>query len=252
VDAGKKTYVLGAAAVVVLIGVGAWLFVAKAPEPAPVPAAPPAEPAPAVPAEPLPTLEDSDAWARARAAALSSDARFAGWLKNESLLQRWAAAVNMVGAGKVPVDALAFLRPRLKFVPIRAGGRLFVDPRSYARYDAAADAFASIDARAAASFCKTARPLLDRAWAGLGESGSVVDAVARAARELLAAPPAPERAELKPSEKGVVYVYADAALERLSPAQKQLMRMGPRGEAEVQAQVRALALACGASEAALK
>ncbi|MBI3566226.1 MAG: DUF3014 domain-containing protein, partial [Elusimicrobia bacterium] len=190
--------------------------------------------------------EDSDAWVRAQAAGLSGDARVKDWLKGANLLQRWAAAVNMVSRGGVPQDALSFLRPRRKFVPIEEDGRFFLDPKSYARYDAVADAFASLDAKAAGEFFAAARPLIDAAWAGLGEGrGGVLDGVARAARELLAAPALPDRAELRPSEKGIVFQFVDDALERRSPAQKQLMRMGPRNQRKIQAAARALALAAG-------
>lgn len=253
----KKLFA-AAAALVVLIGAGAWRFIAGSPAPAPeaamavpasaVPAAPAPAPAPtAPPAQALPALEDSDAWVREKAAGLSGDARARGWLSGSNLLQRWAAAVNMVSRGGVPQDALSFLRPRKKFVPLESDDRYFLDPKSCARYDAVADAFASIDPKAAGEFFAAARPLIDAAWSGLGEGrGGALDGVARAARELLAAPVLPDRVELRPSDKGIVYRFVDDALEGRSPAQKQLMRMGPRNQRKIQAAVRALALAVGA------
>lgn len=250
-DSGNKTIFIGAAAFVLLMGAGAWFFIAKAPAPEAVPAvtAPAAAPvtaAPLAPAETLPALDESDDWVRAKTAALSTDARVKDWLKTANLLPRWTAAINIVGAGRVPMDALSFLRPHKKFVPLSKDERLFVDPKSYARYDAVADAFSSIDAPAAAAFFKTARPLIDQSWNSLGEGkGDVLDGVARAARELLAAPTLKDRTELRPAEKGIVYVYADDGLEKRSPAQKQLMRMGPRNQLKIQAKVRELALALG-------
>ncbi len=254
-DIGKKGWLIGSAAGVVLIGGGLWFFVAKAPAPAPAPVAAvaTAAPAAAAPAESLPTLENSDEWTRAKADGISGDARFKDWLKTANLLSRWAAAVNIVASGKVPADALSFLRPRRKFVPLSKDGRWAVAAASYARYDAVADAFASIDVPAAAAFFAAARPLLDRAWSALGEgSGDVLDGTARAARELLSAPTVPDRAELRPSEKGIVYTYADDALEARSPAQKQLMRMGRRNQLNIQSKIRELALAVGVPETKLR
>lgn len=239
------------AALAALAGLAAWHFFKPA-APAALPAAPaPAAPAPAVSSEPLPALEESDAWTRGKAAGLSTDPRFAEWLKPENLLQRWAAATAIVGDGKVPGDALSFLRPKRKFAVRREGGLAYADPKSWERYDAAADVFASLDAKAAAAFFAAARPLIDQAWAGLGGGPGALDGVGRAAKELLAAPSA-DGAALKPAEKGIGWVYADPALEGRSPAQKQLMRMGPRNQAKVQAKVRELALALGVPEASLK
>jgi hypothetical protein len=250
-ESGNKTIFIGGAVFVLLMGAGAWFFIAKAPAPeavpaVPAPAAAPVTAAPLAPSEPLPALDESDDWVRGKAGGLTADARFKDWLKTSNLLPRWAASVNIVAAGKVPTDALSFLRPRKKFVPQSKDARLFVDSKSYGRYDAVADVFSSIDAPAAATFFKTTRPLIDQAWNSLGEGkGDVLDGVARAAHELLAAPTLPDRAELHPSEKGIVYVYADDALEKRSPAQKQLMRMGPRNQLKIQAKVRELALALG-------
>lgn len=258
-DPEKKTIAAGAGAFVLLMGAGAAFFLLKAPAPPAAVSAPPSAPAsapataaPAQRSEPLPALEDSDEWVRAKAAGLSADARVKDWLKGPNLLARLAASLNIVAAGRVPADALGFLRPRKKFVPRTQDGRLTVDPKSYARYDALADAFSTIDAQAAGAFFKTARPLIDQAWSGLGEGkGDVVDGVARAARGLLSAPALQDGTEIRPAEKGIVYVYADDALEKLTPAQKQLMRMGPRNQLKIQAKLRALALAVGVPAARL-
>ena len=49
--------------------------------------------------------------------------------------------------------------------------------------------------------------------------------------------------ELTP--KVITYAFADPALERLRPAQKHLLRMGPKNERAIQAELRALATALG-------
>src|SRR6185312_3748876 len=100
----------------------------------------------------------------------------------------------------------------------------------------------------AAQLFQRYKRLFQEAYQGLGENnGDVQDAVARAARVLVTAPSAGPGTAL--TEKGLVYAYADASLESLSPAQKQLMRMGPANEAKIQGKVRELALAIGVPEA---
>jgi TRAP-type C4-dicarboxylate transport system substrate-binding protein len=90
------------------------------------------------------------------------------------------------------------------------------------------------------------RPLFQQAYQGLGERGGDVQAaVERAAQVLLEAHEAGSSAALK--EKGIVFAYVDDALESASPAQKQLMRMGPKNEAKIQAKLREVLRALGAS-----
>ena len=48
-----------------------------------------------------------------------------------------------------------------------------------------------------------------------------------------------------PMQKGIGYRYADPALEQLTPAQKQLLRMGPGNARAVVAFLKALRAALG-------
>jgi hypothetical protein len=66
----------------------------------------------------------------------------------------------------------------------------------------------------------------------------------RTIRHLLAAPPLPENARIEPA-KGTNYAYSDPALEGLSAAQKQLLRMGPERARRVQERLRAFGIALG-------
>lgn len=244
-----KRYILLGFAVTLGIGagLGTRLFLRREPpppaavEPAPAPAA-----APPAAATPLPTMEEAEVLLRAKAAALSTDARWGDWLKTEELLRRAAAAVDTIAAGKVPREALAFLSPRKKFPVKRSDEGIFADPAGYARYDRAAEVFATIDARAAARLLKDLGPLFAQACREFGGSACAYpDAFMRAAGHLLEAPPASEMARLKPSEKGIVFAYEDERLERLSPAQKQLLRMGPKNQARVTGKLREIVAALG-------
>jgi hypothetical protein len=62
----------------------------------------------------------------------------------------------------------------------------------------------------------------------------------------------PADAEIRHSEKGIVYIYADESLEKRSPAQKQLMRMGPRNQKKIQKKLRDLSNALGIAPERLK
>ena len=246
----KKSVLLGFAVVFGIgAGVGMRLLLRRAPSPVAVETAPAAAPAPpSAPEAPLPSLEESTDFLRAKAAACSTDARWGDWLKTEDLLRRAAAAIDLIAAGKVPRDALSFLSPRKTFPLQRIGGNIFADPAGYARYDRTTEVLAAINAPAAAKILKDLSPLFEQACREFGGSSCAYPgSFARAAGRLLETPPAEERPRLKPAEKGIVFAYADERLERLSPAQKQLLRMGPKNQARIQAKLQEIVLALGTS-----
>jgi len=199
----------------------------------------------AVPAD-LPTLEESDDLVRRRAGAFSSDVSFAEWLKLDSLIPRLASAMSRIAQGAVPRDIFSAFGPRGKFAVVKKDEKTYADPAAFTRFDGFAAMVASIDAVAAAKLFEELLPLFDAAQRGLGEkNASAREAFFAAARELLATPAVEEAAALKPAKKGIGWIYADDRLENLSPAQKQLLRMGPKNQAAVQAKIRAVALALG-------
>src|SRR5438094_661952 len=88
------------------------------------------------------------------------------------------------------------------------------------------------------------QPLCEDAYRGLGKpQGRFDDVLVKAIRTLLATPVVEGDVELTP--KVITYAFADPALEGLSPAQKHLLRMGPKNERAIQAELRALATALG-------
>lgn len=213
--------------------------------PAPAPPAPaPAEAEPEPPAEPLPPLAESDAFVRAQAAGISARPELVAWLAGEGLVHRFVAAVDAVANGESPRDSLRELAPAGPFRTVQRGDRLFVAPGSGSRYDLAAAVFGSLDAQACARLHRQLLPLFEAAYAELGRSEESFDAVlARAFRELLRAPVRDGEVELVPGVRS--HDFADPALEALSPAQKQLLRMGPDNARRVQAKLRELAAALG-------
>ena len=86
--------------------------------------------------------------------------------------------------------------------------------------------------------------MFDAALRGLGEKNpSALATLLAANRELTEAPMLGDDADLAEGKKGIGWVYADERLENMSLAQKQIMRMGPKNQAAMQAKLRALTLA---------
>jgi hypothetical protein len=89
----------------------------------------------------------------------------------------------------------------------------------------------------------TLKPRIEDAYRDLGYQESFDRALERAFVALLRVPA--RDAAVATAPKGALYVYQDPRLEGLSPAQKQLVRMGPHNARIVQSKLRELALALG-------
>jgi len=222
-------------------------------------AAPDAGPPAEADAGPALSLEDGDALLKKLAGDWSADALFRTWLEGP-VVRQLAAAAQLVADGQSPKPALPFLslsgafevreeqaprpahRPKPgKHQPApRPPPRAFTSPRSWARYDAITRAFTSVNAAAAGDAWAKLRPYFDAAFSEIGKPGQRFDDVLTAALRRLVAVELPGgEVELQP--KGALYLYADPKLEALSPAEKQLLRMGPANGRAVQAQLRAFA-----------
>lgn len=201
--------------------------------------APASEPEAAETADPvepeidLPPLEASDAIVRELVSQLAQHPKLATWLASDELLQRFAAAVDNVAEGKSPRGHLAFLAPQGDFKGTERDGLAVVDRASYRRYDAPAQLFASLDAADVAKLYRTLKPLVSEAYRDLGYPSRDFDAtLAEAIDELIATPLPDSEVALLPKVKS--YEFADPSLEKLSPAQKHLLRMGPDNARRVQ------------------
>jgi Protein of unknown function (DUF3014) len=196
----------------------------------PSPPAPPlaeSEPAPLAPAEPLPPLAESDSLARKLAAGVSSHPLVAAALKEAGVIDRFVAGVDQLAEGLAPRRDLDFLRPTGRFLVLGREPDLRMDPASYRRYDALAQAVAALDARAAVAAYRRLAPLCEESYRALGYPEGGFEQRLRTALALLTATP---RTDDAPALVAQVkrYEFADPHLESLADAQKQLLRMGPK------------------------
>ncbi len=197
-----------------------------------------APPGPSAAVPGLPALPESDDFARQTLSPLSTHPAWRGWLAQEQLVRRIAALLDNLSKGEIVRRDVSFLAPKGGFKAIeRDIDRYVIDPSSYQRYNGLSDAIASIDAGAAARAYERLKPLLQQAGAELGHAGqSVGEKLLKALDHLLATPAVSGEIELfRPS---VMYKFKNPELERLSPAQKQLLRMGPRNMQKIKAKLR--------------
>jgi hypothetical protein len=199
----------------------------------------------------LPPLVLTDPLVRELLGKLSSSPTLAVWLATDGLIRAFAVSVENVADGVSPTRHVRALAPRAPFRTQSEDATITIDARSYARYDGIANAAASMDAAGLARVYSMLKPRIVEAYRELGHPEGQLDvAVERAIVHLLQTPVVEEPVVLRPRVLSFRYDRDD--LEALSPAQKQLLRMGPRNVQLIQDQLRAVARELGIPAARLQ
>ncbi len=159
-------------------------------------------------------------------AHLSEHPQFAAFLVSDRLLVRVVMAVDAVAGGYSPRDQVEFLRPQRPFLVRESEGGLVTAAGSHHRYDLAAEVVDSITVESAVDLYRRFLPRLEEIYEEVGWAGEDFDSRLREAIDhLLEVENFSGPFELE--QRAIVYAYADDRVERLSGAQKQLLRMGP-------------------------
>jgi hypothetical protein len=196
---------------------------------------------------PLPPLDETDALVRQLVAALSSNSTVAAWLATDDLLRGFTVAVDNISDGVTPARRLNALRPAGAFRVIDADEDVSIDPRSYERYAPIAGAVDSLDPEGTARLYSTLKPRIEDAYAELGRDRSFDVALERAFVAMLQTPALDGDVRLVPTG-AILYAFENPRIERLTAAQKQLARMGPRNVRVIQGKLRQIAVALGIPE----
>jgi hypothetical protein len=163
--------------------------------------------------------------ARSLVAGLSAHPRWASWLVSDDLLRRFVLAVEAIADGYSPSDELGFLAEDGRFLVREDEGRLVIAAGTFRRYTLAVEVLMSIETDRAVELYAELEPEIeeirrDLAW----HRGDFSDRLRQAVDHLLEVeiPASPIEVERRTRS----YVFADDRYERLSPAQRQLLRMG--------------------------
>jgi hypothetical protein len=195
-------------------------------------------------------LDQTDDVLRKSAVELSSNPVFAQWLKSKDLIRRFAAAVDAIANGQSPRPQADFFALKTPFPVLTRGGRIYLDPAGYDRYNVVADVFDSVSAAGCAKLYRDYQAPIEQAYRELGyPAGGFHQTLFRAILEVLRTPVVETPIVL--DKRVASYVLNDPKLEELSAAQKHLLRMGPENLQLVQGKLRELALALGFAETQL-
>lgn len=233
-------------AVLLGIGVGAWLLWPRDRTPPPPPASAPAVPAaPAstaplhpveAPAEPLPALAQSDpALVEAIARLLGSEA-LRRFFEPEEIARRFVATVD-----NLPRESYATRLNPVKpiaggFAVSGSGDALVIAPANAARYAAFVRLAESVDAGSAVALYKRFYPLFQQAYVELGyPNGYFNDRLVAVIDHLLATPEV--RGPIRLTVPHVLYEFADPDLQERSAGQRALLRVGPENAARLKAKL---------------
>jgi Protein of unknown function (DUF3014) len=187
----------------------------------------------------LPTLDDSDTEARSRLATLTSDETLGEWFHADHLIRRSITLVDGLSRGILLQKMIKAPNPKDKFVVIKEGGKLWVNPANYQRYNYLTDRLNAIDSNQLIELFHRFRPLLEQAYEELGYPAEDLDnAIVAALDQILSTPIPTEPIAL--THESVQYQYADSKLEALPAIQKQLLRMGPNHTQKIQTKARGL------------
>lgn len=185
------------------------------------------------PALPLPKLDASDGYVRELLGSQAIDQAFPQeWLDPEQLLRRVATLLDNAAVGSFPKGQLGFMAPEGDFAVTREGRHFRVDPQSYTRFDGVVAALESFEVQTLASLYRRLEPLLSEALAELGQSATPDELLSRTVAVVAQVPLLDDDVVLV--RPNLLYQYQDPALEKLSPLQKQLLRMGPDNVARIQ------------------
>ncbi|WP_420428275.1 DUF3014 domain-containing protein [Algiphilus sp.] len=186
----------------------------------------------------LPPLDESDEAVRADLRALTGDIPIEGRLVPRRLVQRFVVWVNSLDGQIVPVTKWPVQHvPGRPLVEAVGNNRFEWLPANAQRYAPYVRAFTAPDTDTMVDLYLRYYPLLQRAFAALGEEEDYFnDRLIAIIDHLLAAPPARERYLLVQPE--VLYAFADPDLEALSSGQKILLRLGPEASRAVRDKLR--------------
>ncbi|OQK17083.1 hypothetical protein AU255_04070 [Methyloprofundus sedimenti] len=197
--------------------------------------------------KPLPELVNSDA--EFTQDLLSISAQLQPSLFKKQLIRKSIFSINDMAQGMLPpvkrLRELSFSQP---FTVNIKENRMFMSQASYQRYDQLALAIDAIDNQAAVALYHKYLPLFQQVFTELSypDNYQVLDIIKSATSRVLDAPVINNDIEV--IRTSVQYKFASPELEKLSPLDKQMLRMGPENTHLIQNKLRELVEALIASE----
>jgi hypothetical protein len=193
---------------------------------------------------PAPSADPSDELLRSLITGISAYPAFASLLVRDDLIRRFVASVNLVAGGFSPRDELEDIQPAGRFLVREEADSLVIAAGSYRRYDTATEIFDSIDTEGAVETFRRLETRLDEAYHDMAWGrGPFEDRLREAIDHLLEVVLPAGLIEVE--RRSVTYAFAEDELERLTGAQRHLLRTGTRNATTIQSKLREIREAFG-------
>jgi len=188
---------------------------------------------------PAPALDQSDQSFHEALTAVPGAQAIDKLLVPENIIRHIVVTVDNMSKKKVAINQRPIKATSGQFMTSSSGDQLTINPDNYERYRPFMDVVKSVDLEKTVLLYYHFYPLFQSAFDDLGYQDAYFnDHVIALIDHLLETPDVTGPITLV--QPNVMYLYADPALEALSPGQKTLIRMGPANEAVIKARLREL------------
>ena len=186
---------------------------------------------------------DQYAWVRKEVVELVGERNARMVYPGNRPLQQMVGVLASAAEGQIIARQVRFWREAQNFgkkFPVRKSrGLIYMDEKGYKRFDRLVTVLTDIDTQFLVSLFNRIEPTLQKAYRLLGyKRGNVRTLLRSSIDNVLGAPVIEEPIPLK--RDSVNYKFADADLERHSPVEKQLIRMGPTNVRKLQKWLKSL------------
>ncbi len=188
--------------------------------------------------EPVPELDDSDAELLEQLKPLSESEELVKWAPSDDLARKLTAVAYSLADGEVAYEYMSMPAPKGKFKVSSKGKKTYINSDNYERYDVFVKAVQTVNVDHAVAFYLHYWPLFRAAFSEISEPDKSLQTEVMSAIDLLLETPDVE-GDIELVRPSVYYKYADEELEKLKPAQKLLLRMGPENRAAIQEKLQA-------------
>ncbi|UTA46326.1 DUF3014 domain-containing protein [Simiduia sp. 21SJ11W-1] len=163
------------------------------------------------------------------------------WLVSEELLRKWVILIDQIADGSLSQKHLPVSYEMAPFAIEGNAKSAAIARENYARATPLVKAFTQIKPEVLVAYYRHWQPLLDKAYAELGKSGTFEERVMQAIRQMQSVPQAPQDAEIHASP--VMYKYVDPAFEKAPALHKWMWRLGPENQSNIKSYLTQVKLA---------
>ena len=191
---------------------------------------------PAQPIRQLPTLDQSTEVLVSEAEERAINTRP---VRSEHVVRDLVVFLHNLSDGAVIRESATIAPPDARFSTQTVDNQLYIDERTYARYDEVVEWFEGLDSQAVVAMYRDFEPLFKQAFGEIAHPDESFEQQLLGAIDMLLATPEPDGL-LALSDDQVMYTFADPELEQLPAAQKQMLRLGVDNQRRVKRKLREL------------